>query len=182
MRISRLARFITFLPTRLERCNPALIHTTQTRAFASEFDLYHVSGGATFKVGPSTFTAGGTAAFSQAAAFGGLLPTALDVSYMRFSFVPGGLELPLKSALGNLQLISDGTGHSRSGIGAPLNKRRQGFAIHLAQLEARLCRALSVAMPVLAYICRYSFETKMKAKRDLRVGVQSDRLHTSFKL
>ena len=36
-------------------------------------------------------------------------------------------------------------------------------------------RALSVAIPVFAYICRYSFEIKTNASRARRVGVQRDR-------
>jgi len=39
-----------------------------------------------------------------------------------------------------------------SGIGGAWNKRRQGFASNRAQVFARFLRALSVAMPVLAYI------------------------------
>lgn len=41
-----------------------------------------------------------------------------------------------------------------SGMGAVWNKRRQGFAIHFAARFALWTRALSVAIPVLAYICR----------------------------
>ena len=40
------------------------------------------------------------------------------------------------------------------GIAVPWNRRRQGTANHRAQAVARLRRALSTAMPVLAYICR----------------------------
>ena len=35
---------------------------------------------------------------------------------------------------------------------------------------ARFTRALSVAMPVFAYICRYSFEISTKARRDRSVA------------
>ena len=45
-------------------------------------------------------------------------------------------------------------GTTKSGIGVPWNRRRQGFASHRAQRLAVLRRALSVAIPVLAYICR----------------------------
>jgi hypothetical protein len=46
------------------------------------------------------------------------------------------------------------TGTCRSGIGFAMNSRRQGFARSLAIRSDFACRALSVAMPVLAYICR----------------------------
>ena len=38
-----------------------------------------------------------------------------------------------------------------------MNKRRHGLASHRAQRVERACLALSVAMPVLAYICRHRF-------------------------
>ena len=41
-----------------------------------------------------------------------------------------------------------------SGIGRPANSRRHGMAINRAHRADRLTRALSVAMPVFAYICR----------------------------
>ncbi len=45
-------------------------------------------------------------------------------------------------------------GTCRSGIGDAENRRRQGAAMIRAQRADRLTRALSVAMPVLAYIWR----------------------------
>jgi hypothetical protein len=45
-------------------------------------------------------------------------------------------------------------GTCRSGIGRPANRRRHGTAIHRARRAERLTRALSVAMPVFAYIWR----------------------------
>ena len=45
-------------------------------------------------------------------------------------------------------------GICRSGIGLARNSRRQIAAVHRAHRLAVLRRALSVAMPVLAYICR----------------------------
>ena len=39
-------------------------------------------------------------------------------------------------------------------------------------------RALSVAMPVLAYICRYSFEISMNAMRDFSDSTQWARAQT----
>src|SRR5688500_17830973 len=46
------------------------------------------------------------------------------------------------------------SGTARSGIGGAWNNRRQGLAIQRAHMAERLTRALSVAIPVLAYICR----------------------------
>ena len=43
-------------------------------------------------------------------------------------------------------------GTSRFGIGDPANSLRQGLAIHRAHRVDRSTRALSVAMPVFAYI------------------------------
>src|SRR5260370_28162233 len=73
-------------------------------------------------------------------------------------------------------------GISSSGIGLAMNRRRQGLASHRAQALALFLRALSVAMPVLAYICRYRLEMKMKASRALRLGVQRDRFQTDLML
>lgn len=47
-----------------------------------------------------------------------------------------------------------GTGTCRSGSGRPANSRRHGMAISLAHCADRFTRALSVAMPVFAYIWR----------------------------
>jgi hypothetical protein len=47
-----------------------------------------------------------------------------------------------------------GNGISRPGIGSPANNRRHGTAIQRAHRADRFTRALSVAMPVFAYICR----------------------------
>ena len=43
-------------------------------------------------------------------------------------------------------------GTSRFGMGDPVNNLRQGFAIQRAHWVDRSTRALSVAIPVLAYI------------------------------
>jgi len=64
------------------------------------------------------------------------------------------------------------TGVARSGIGRALNKRRQGLAIHRAHRADRPTRALSVAMPVLAYICRYNLEMSTKASLDFKDRTQ----------
>ena len=57
------------------------------------------------------------------------------------------------------------TGTCNSGIGAAENRRLSGMASHRAQAAERETRALSVAMPVLPYIWRYSFDTSMNARR-----------------
>jgi hypothetical protein len=62
-----------------------------------------------------------------------------------------------------------------AGSGRATNKRRHGRAIRRAQRFARLTRALSVAIPVFAYICRYSFEISTKANRARSVGVHRER-------
>jgi hypothetical protein len=75
-----------------------------------------------------------------------------------------------------------GAGISNSGNGRPANSRRQGFASHRAQRAERPILALSVAMPVLAYICRYSFEMRTKASRARKDRTQRDRAHTRRRL
>ena len=50
-------------------------------------------------------------------------------------------------------------------MGRPANSHRQGIAINRAHCADRFTRALSVAMPVLAYIWRYSFDSITKARR-----------------
>lgn len=56
-------------------------------------------------------------------------------------------------------------GTCSSGIGVAAKRRLSGMASHRAQAAARDTRALSVAMPVLPYIWRYSFDTSMNASR-----------------
>ena len=63
-----------------------------------------------------------------------------------------------------------------------MKRPRQGRAIQRAHALALLLRALSVAMPVLAYICRYSFEIRMNASRDRRVCAQRERFQIDFML
>src|SRR5437016_11504110 len=78
--------------------------------------------------------------------------------------------------------VEYGLTNCNSGIGFPMNRLRQGRASHRAHRVALLLRALSVAMPVLAYICRYSLEMKMKARRAFREGVQLERFQMELKL
>ena len=82
----------------------------------------------------------------------------------------------------NSALAVFGSGICSSGMGRAWKSRRQGIASQRAQALARFLRALSVEMPVLAYICRYSFEIKTNARRARRLGVQRDRLQTEAKL
>jgi hypothetical protein len=73
-------------------------------------------------------------------------------------------------------------GFCSSGIGLAWKRRKQGFASHRTRRADRATRALSVAMPVLAYIWRYSFEMNKNAKRALNVVAQRDRFHMARKL
>ena len=71
----------------------------------------------------------------------------------------GGLDvkarlLALEGAGAERKLQTSGVAIASDGIGRATNSRRQGRAIRRAHRFARLTRALSVAMPVLAYICR----------------------------
>ena len=52
-------------------------------------------------------------------------------------------------------------------MGRPAKNGRHARAIHRAQFADRLTRALSVAIPVFAYIWRYNFEISRKIKRAL---------------
>ena len=51
-------------------------------------------------------------------------------------------------------------------MGGAAKSRRHGAAMIRAQRAERLTRALSVAIPVFAYIWRYSFEIMTNAIRD----------------
>jgi len=68
------------------------------------------------------------------------------------------------------------------GNGRATNKRRHGLAIRRAHRFARFTRALSVAIPVFAYICRYSFEINTKANRARSVGVHRERVQIRRRL
>lgn len=67
-------------------------------------------------------------------------------------------------------------------MGFAWNNRRVTFAIRLAHRVALSRRALSVAMPVRAYIWRYSFEMKTNANRARSVGVHADRFQMAVRL
>ncbi len=69
-------------------------------------------------------------------------------------------------------------GTSRCGIGAAAKSRRDGRAIQRATLADRVRRAESVAIPVLAYICRYNFELSTNASRPFHVPATGDRRQT----
>jgi hypothetical protein len=67
-------------------------------------------------------------------------------------------------------------------MGLELKSLRHGLASNRAQKLDLLRRALSVEIPVPAYICRYSLEIKTNASRDLKLGVQLDRCQIDLKL
>src|SRR5690606_9449627 len=66
-------------------------------------------------------------------------------------------------------------GTGRSGIGLATNRRRASLASRRARCCERATRALSVAMPVFAYIWRYSFEMSTKAARARSERTQAER-------
>src|SRR5205809_3621494 len=65
--------------------------------------------------------------------------------------------------LASVEVGADREGSARSGIGDVTNRRRAAFASHRARRADCATRALSVAMPVFAYICRYNFEIDLTA-------------------
>lgn len=67
-------------------------------------------------------------------------------------------------------------------MGGAEKSRRHGFAIQRAHRADRATRALSVAMPVLAYICRYSFEIKTNASRPRSDFMKRDRCQINRRL
>src|SRR5215475_12173882 len=77
---------------------------------------------------------------------------------------------------------SGSPGNARSGIGFPRNSRRHAWPIHRAHRAERCTRALSVAMPVFAYICRYSLEINTNAIRARMDSTTRERAHTSRQL
>src|SRR6478672_11297879 len=62
-----------------------------------------------------------------------------------------------------------------SGMGLALNSRLHWRAVQRAHFFDFFRRALSVEIPVPAYICRYSLERNTKASRDLKLGQQAER-------
>src|SRR5713101_7892550 len=91
-----------------------------------------------------------------------------------------GLRRPPESAL--TQYVIDvnpedlrKTGTSSSGISFASNSLRHGTASQRATRVALCRRALSVEMPVFAYIWRYNLETNRNASRPRSVGTHFDR-------
>ena len=74
------------------------------------------------------------------------------------------------------------TGYVNSGIGFARNTLRVCRAVHRAHAFAFLRRALSVEIPVPAYICRYSFDNSTNDTRARRVGVHEDLFHTALRV
>ena len=64
------------------------------------------------------------------------------------------------------------------GIGVVRNNRRVSSPSQRAHRVERATRALSVAIPVLAYICRYSRDTSTKASLALKDVTTRDRPQT----
>jgi len=69
-------------------------------------------------------------------------------------------------------------GPASSGIGVAWNSFLHCFAVQRAHDFDFFRRALSVEMPVPAYICLYNLDRNMKAILDRKLGVQADRFHT----
>jgi hypothetical protein len=67
-------------------------------------------------------------------------------------------------------------------MGAAMNRRRQKAASQRAFFADRDTRALSVAIPVFAYIWRYSLEISTNANRLLSDGATRDRDQTGPQL
>ena len=74
------------------------------------------------------------------------------------------------------------TGMSSSGIGFASNSLRHGTASQRAILVAFCLRALSVEMPVFAYIWRYNLETNRNASWSRNLGTHFDRSQISRRL
>jgi hypothetical protein len=70
----------------------------------------------------------------------------------------------------------------RPGMGRPMKRRRQALPIHRARWADHATRALSVAMPVFAYIWRYSFDMSTNASRARSDFTTRDRFHTARQL
>ena len=73
---------------------------------------------------------------------------------------------------------TDCSGTWRCGIGVVRNRRRVASPSQRAHHVDRATRALSVAIPVLAYICRYSRDTSTKASRALKDVTTRERSQT----
>ena len=76
---------------------------------------------------------------------------------------------------GLIVLENDSRPHYFYAVALATNNRLHGLAMRRAIFPARTWRALSVAIPVFAYIWRYSLEMNTKARRARKVGVQLDR-------
>jgi len=100
------------------------------------------------------------------------------------------LALPSYGTIGNGPISAaperagpvDQTGMASSGIGLEMKNLRVCRESQRAPEFAFRRRALSVLMPVPAYILRYNFDRKQKANRERRVGAQSERFQMEAKL
>jgi hypothetical protein len=85
---------------------------------------------------------------------------------------------PLAASQYVIEVNSEGlseAGTSSSGIGFASNNLRHGTANQRATCVAFCLRALSVEMPVFAYIWRYNLEMNRNANRPRSVGTHFDR-------
>jgi hypothetical protein len=92
--------------------------------------------------------------------------------------------MPASNAVLNSVAV-DGSAHTgdcSSGIGLDLNILLVCFTIQRAVVFAFFRRALSVEIPVPAYICRYSFESITKATLALRFGTHADLCQIALQL
>ena len=90
---------------------------------------------------------------------------------------------PAQVRQGQVAVGSNGSfGMARSGIGLTRKKVPHARPSHLAQRADRSTRALSVAIPVFAYICRYIFEIKTNAMRPRSDRTTPERVQTRRQL
>src|SRR5262249_8749038 len=102
-------------------------------------------------------------------------PNPLFVSRLIVPFIVA-MVASLKS--GQSTAGSSDAGIAKSGIGFPINNRRHAWPIQRAHRADRCTRALSVAIPVFAYIWRYSFEINTKARRARTLSTTRERAQT----
>ena len=96
--------------------------------------------------------------------------------------IPSPATAKPSTAVADTAKLGRAPGTCNSGIALVRNNRRHGIARSRAHEVARFRRALSVAIPVLAYICRYSFEMKRNARRVRRSGVHRERFQIERRL
>jgi len=113
---------------------------------------------------------------------GSVHPGAHPIVSARIERHPFGRELDQRTSASGICCgwPVGGRGSWSSGIGAATKRRRAARASHRARRAERCTRALSVAIPVFAYICRYNFEISTNASRARSDRTQRERSHTSL--